>query len=96
MSKRPSRAAIYARVSTDTQTVENRMRALEQIAERRGWEVAEVHTDAGIGGTKGRARRPGPDRMLKDAGRRNFDVTLGNEKAEPRRRGSAIFFVPPA
>jgi hypothetical protein len=34
--------------------------------------------------------------MLKDAGRRNFDVTLGNEKAEPRRRGSAIFFVPPA
>jgi DNA invertase Pin-like site-specific DNA recombinase len=41
MSKRPSRAAIYARVSTDTQTVENWMRALEQIAERRGWEVAE-------------------------------------------------------
>ena len=76
MSKRPSRAAIYARVSTDTQTVENQIRELRLIAKRRGWEVVEVYTDAGISGAKGRAQRPGLDRMLKDASRRNFDVVM--------------------
>jgi resolvase-like protein len=33
------RAAIYVRVSTEKQTVENQVAALRQIAERRGWEV---------------------------------------------------------
>ena len=33
------RAAIYVRVSTDKQTVENQVAALRQIAERRNWEV---------------------------------------------------------
>jgi DNA invertase Pin-like site-specific DNA recombinase len=80
MSKRPSRAAIYARVSTDTQTVENQIRELKQIALRRGWEVVEVYTDAGISGAKGRAQRPGLDRMLKDASRKNFANTLRREQ----------------
>ena len=70
------RAAIYARVSTDAQSVENQIRELRRIAERRGWKVVEVYTDAGISGAKGRAQRPGLDRMLKDAGRRNFDVVM--------------------
>ena len=35
------RAAIYVRVSTDKQTVENQVTALRQIAERRGWDVVE-------------------------------------------------------
>jgi DNA invertase Pin-like site-specific DNA recombinase len=34
-----NRAAIYVRVSTDKQTIENQLRELRQIAERRGWEV---------------------------------------------------------
>jgi DNA invertase Pin-like site-specific DNA recombinase len=68
MSERPSRAAIYARVSTDTQTVENQIRELKQIAVRRGWEVVD-YTDAGISGAKGRAQRPGLDWMLKDPSR---------------------------
>jgi predicted site-specific integrase-resolvase len=42
------RAAIYVRVSTDKQTVENQVAALRQIAERRGWEVVEQYGDAGI------------------------------------------------
>ena len=70
------RAAIYVRVSTDKQTVENQVSALRQIAERRGWEVVEVYNDAGISGAKGRDQRPGLDRMLKDAGRRRFDVVM--------------------
>jgi DNA invertase Pin-like site-specific DNA recombinase len=70
------RAAIYVRVSTDRQTVENQVRELHQIAERRGWKVVEEYHDAGIGGAKGREDRPGLDRMLKDASRRRFDVVM--------------------
>jgi hypothetical protein len=35
------RATIYVRVSTDKQTVENQVRELRWIAERRGWDVVE-------------------------------------------------------
>src|SRR5690348_3541149 len=70
------RAAIYVRVSTDRQTVENQLRELRQIAERRGWEVIKEYQDAGISGTKGREARPGLDEMLKDAQRRRFDVVM--------------------
>ena len=73
MSKR---AAIYVRVSTDKQTVENQVAALRQIAERRGWEVVEQYSDAGISGSKGRDGRAGLDQMLKDASRRKFDVIM--------------------
>jgi DNA invertase Pin-like site-specific DNA recombinase len=70
------RAAIYVRVSTDHQTVENQTRELRQVAERRGWEVVEVYSDAGISGAKDRKQRPGLDRMLNDAGRRKFDIVM--------------------
>jgi DNA invertase Pin-like site-specific DNA recombinase len=70
------RAAIYVRVSTDRQTVENQLRELRQIAERRGWEVVTEYHDAGISGAKGRDDRPGLDEMLKDAQRRRFDVAM--------------------
>jgi DNA invertase Pin-like site-specific DNA recombinase len=70
------RAAIYVRVSTDRQTVENQVRELRQIAERRGWEVVTEYHDAGISGAKGRDDRPGLDEMLKDAQRRRFDVAM--------------------
>jgi DNA invertase Pin-like site-specific DNA recombinase len=70
------RAAIYVRVSTDKQTVENQVAALRQIAERRGWEIVEHYHDAGISGAKGRDKRPGLDQMLKDAQRRRFDVVM--------------------
>jgi DNA invertase Pin-like site-specific DNA recombinase len=68
------RAALYVRVSTDSQTVENQIRELRQVAERRGWEVIGVYNDAGISGARGRNGRPGLDSMLKDASRRRFDV----------------------
>src|SRR6516165_2903225 len=73
MSKR---AAIYVRVSTDRQTIENQVRELRQIAERRGWQVVEQYSDAGISGSKGRDGRPGLDLMLNDAKRRKFDVVM--------------------
>src|SRR5262249_17587730 len=70
------RAAIYVRVSTDGQTVDNQLIALRQVADRRGWQIVETYSDAGISGAKGRDKRPGLDAMLKDASRRKFDVVM--------------------
>ena len=69
------RVAFYLRVSTGDgqQTIENQRRALDEIAERAGWEVVEVYSDE-ISGTKGRERRPAFDRMLKAAVHRKFDM----------------------
>ena len=76
MAKGIKRAALYVRVSTDHQSVENQIRELRQVAERRGWLVAEVYRDAGISGATGRDQRPGLDALLKDANRRRFDVVM--------------------
>lgn len=76
MITKVKQAAIYVRVSTDGQTVENQTRELCQIAERRGWQVVETYSDVGISGGKGRDKRPGLDRMLNDASRRKFDVVM--------------------
>ena len=76
MTKQVKRAALYVRVSIDAQTVENQIRELSQIAERRDWEVVEIYRDAGISGAKGRDGRSGLDATLKDACRRKFDVVM--------------------
>jgi DNA invertase Pin-like site-specific DNA recombinase len=70
------RAALYVRVSTDRQTVENQVAALTKVAEARGWQIVETFSDAGISGAKGRKDRPGLDQMLKDAQRGKFDVVM--------------------
>jgi DNA invertase Pin-like site-specific DNA recombinase len=68
------RVAIYLRVSTDGQTVENQRRELIAAAERHGWEIAAEFADEGISGAKGRDKRPAFDAMLKAATRRDFDI----------------------
>src|SRR6516165_1770092 len=70
------RAAIYLRVSTDRQTLENQRQALRAVADRRGWEIVTVYTDAGISGSKERADRPGLNDMLKIATKGGFDVVM--------------------
>jgi DNA invertase Pin-like site-specific DNA recombinase len=70
MSKR---IALYLRVSTTEQTVENQQRELEAVAERHVWNVVAVFTDAGISGTKGREKRPGYDCLCRGIARREFD-----------------------
>lgn len=68
------RVAIYLRVSTTGQTLENQRLDLEAVAKASGWEIVGVYEDHGISGAKGRDKRPGFDRMLKDATARKFDV----------------------
>jgi DNA invertase Pin-like site-specific DNA recombinase len=73
---KPKRAALYLRVSTDRQTVENQAKALEGIAAHRGWEIVATYSDKGISGKKGRKDRPEFDQMLNDAGRGKFDIVM--------------------
>ena len=68
------RAALYLRVSTTGQTVENQRRDLDEAARRSGWTIVAVYQDEGISGSKGRDRRPQFDAMLKAASRREFDI----------------------
>jgi DNA invertase Pin-like site-specific DNA recombinase len=72
--KRPLRAALYARVSTDKQTTENQLRELRQSAERLGWTVVGEFVDKGISGANGRKDRPQLDALLKGVARKDFDV----------------------
>lgn len=71
---RQKRVALYLRVSTGEQTVENQKRELEAVAARHDWNVVEVFEDAGISGAKGRDKRPGLDRLLKAVARREVDM----------------------
>ena len=68
------RVGIYLRVSTDSQTTENQRLELEAVAARSNWEVVDVYEDAGISGAKGRDKRPGFDRLLKDATARKVNM----------------------
>jgi DNA invertase Pin-like site-specific DNA recombinase len=66
------RVAIYARVSTTDQHVENQLGELRKYAEARRWTVFKEFLDEGVSGSKD--RRPGLDAMLAAAKRRKFDV----------------------
>ena len=68
------RAAIYGRVSTAEQCIQNQLYQLRELAAKRGYEVVKEYTDLGISGSK--ARRPGLDALLGDAHRRRFDAVL--------------------
>jgi DNA invertase Pin-like site-specific DNA recombinase len=68
------KCAIYARVSTPDQCIDNQLYDLRIFAKQRGYEVTSEYTDVGVSGSK--ARRPGLDAMLKDARRRRFSVLI--------------------
>jgi DNA invertase Pin-like site-specific DNA recombinase len=74
MVKKPKRAALYLRVSTDGQTTENQSRALKAVASQRGWTVVATYDDNGVSGAKG--RDPGLNAMLTDATRGRFNVVM--------------------
>jgi DNA invertase Pin-like site-specific DNA recombinase len=68
------RVAIYTRVSTDTQTVENQLRELNGVAERMDWTIIEVLADEGISGAKGRDKRPAFDKLMKMVTKKEIDL----------------------
>ena len=68
------KAAIYARVSTPDQHLENQILDLRKLAAQRGFEVVREYCDKGISGSK--ARRPGLDAMMADGRRGSYSVLL--------------------
>ena len=70
------KAVIYSRVSTNEQTVENQLRVLREVAEKRGLEVVREISDEGISGAKGRNERPGFDELIKGSVTNEWDIIL--------------------
>ena len=71
-----TRCAIYSRVSTDDQTVENQLMILREIAVRKGMTVVAEFNDEGISGAKGRDKRTGFDNIIKGAVKKDYDTIL--------------------
>jgi len=69
------RCAIYCRVSTAEQTVENQLAQLRQFAASQGWDIAAEFCDE-VTGSKGEKARPAFRQMFEAASRRQFDVLL--------------------
>ena len=68
-----TKCAIYARVSTIDQCLENQLYQLRELAANRGYDIVHEFIDVGSGS---KARRPGLDAMLMDAHRRKFAVVM--------------------
>lgn len=68
------RVALYLRVSSDSQTVENQLQELQAVAQRLDWHIVETLADEGISGAKGRDKRPGYDKLMKLVARKEIDL----------------------
>ena len=68
------KVAIYARVSTDGQKVENQLRDLRAVAKREKWKIVSVFRDDGISGAKGRDKRPGFNDLCKNVTQGKVDM----------------------
>ena len=69
------RCVIFSRVSTSGQMVENQIKLLRQIAERKGYELVEVISEV-VSGAKGRKDREGLDRLIKGSIKKEWDSIL--------------------
>ena len=76
VSKNKKQVALYLRVSTTGQSVENQERELRAVADRAGWQIVRIYKDEGISGAKGRDKRPALDAMLHAVTRREFQMVM--------------------
>ncbi len=67
------KAALYLRVSTDKQEIENQLEPLKMFSRGRGLKVVQVYRDMATGKN---SSRPALNKMLKDAHRHAFDVIV--------------------
>jgi len=71
MSKK---VALYLRVSSNQQTVENQRLELVKYCQRQDWSIVKVYNDTGISGSK--ADRPALNEMLQDISKGKFQVVV--------------------
>lgn len=69
------RVAVYVRVSTSNQTVENQLNDLTKYAVSRGWEYL-IFKDEGFSGAKREKDRPALKDLMERARKKQFDVVL--------------------
>ena len=70
------KVAIYTRVSTLDQTVENQLIELRDHCSKMGWEIVKEYADEGLSGTLSRDKRPALNSLIKDAYRKKFDAVV--------------------
>ena len=68
------KVALYFRVSTNLQTIENQRLELEKYCERQGWSIVKTYNDTGLSGSK--SDRPALNEMLQDAAKNKFQVLV--------------------
>ena len=66
--------ALYARVSTDKQTVDMQTSELKGFIKRRGWKLFDTYIDKGFSGKD--TKRPAFNEMMTQARERRFDILL--------------------
>jgi len=67
------KVAIYVRVSTTKQELENQLIQLKEYVSKSGWEIFKIYTDV-ISGKED--KRPAYDKMFMDAHQKKFDIVL--------------------
>ena len=70
------KVAIYTRVSTLDQTIDNQLIELRDYCSKMGWEITKEYADEGLSGTLSRDKRPALNAMIKDAYRKKFDSVV--------------------
>ena len=71
-----TKVAIYTRVSTLDQTIDNQLIELRDHCSRMGWEVVKEYADEGLSGTLSRDKRPALNSLIEDAYRKRFDSVV--------------------
>ena len=70
------KVAIYSRVSTLDQTIDNQLLGLRDHCSKMGWEIVKEYADEGLSGTLLRDKRPALNSLIKDAYRKKFDSVV--------------------
>ena len=70
------KVAIYTRVSTLDQTIDNQLIELRDHCSKMGWEIVKEYADEGLSGTLSREKRPALNSLIKDAYRKRFDSVV--------------------
>jgi len=65
---------LYARVSTDKQSVDMQINELKDFIKRRGWRLHKIFTDKGYSGKN--TKRPSFSEMMIEARERRFDILM--------------------
>ena len=70
------KVAIYCRVSTLDQTINNQLLELRDHCSKMEWGVVKEYADEGLSGILSREKRPALNAMIKDGYRKKFDTVI--------------------